>query len=220
MQICRPDPFTEKRSRIIVVFSTNVNSESVTLSSMKNTLTTSALKLWFLKYELSLLTFRGALSTRHVEWPIYGRAIKQHQRADLRKAFRKVLVEVETRYARNALSEKEHLAFISHTCDTLSQTFGSDLYRGRLRFGIGQKLINLHLKYLWVAGLSAEPPHCPIDGIVRDQACLEYDWISNDSIQDYKTAIATIRKKADSESLAVWELRNFRRPSDSGISLI
>ena len=87
------------------------------------------------------------------------------------------------------------------------------MHNDRFRIGIAQKLINLHLKYLWCSGVIQEPPHCPIDGIIRDVAKLNYDWIISDNIEEYKEAIESLNKisQRKHETLAQWELREFRQ---------
>lgn len=102
----------------------------------------------------------------------------------------------------------------------LSTELKSFLFNGRFRIGIAQKLVNLHLKYLWVADVISEPPHCPLDGIVRDLAGINYNWTRNDSISEYKDAITSLRKIATPRSLSAWELSEFRRPAQNLIKSI
>lgn len=165
----------------------------------------------FLVYELGLLTIKAALSTRDAKNPIYAVGQSPYQRATALRAFRTVLAEIERKYARFKVSEAEHVKFISETATEVSKVLGAQLHCGRFRVGVTQKLVNLHLKYLWVAGFVTEPLHCPLDGIIRDRAGLSYDWTSNDSIADYSAAIAALQKVAGRKSLAVWELESFRR---------
>lgn len=82
--------------------------------------------------------------------------------------------------------------------------------------GVAQKLVNVHLKYLWTAGFCPEPPHCPIDGIIRDIAGIDYTWTQSDSIEEYKVAIAKLKTLAEEKgfTLAQWELKVFRRRED------
>jgi hypothetical protein len=166
----------------------------------------------FLIYELGLLSLKAALSTRAGGAPIYAASCKEHQRGAVKDSFRQVLGDVHARYTRGYVSDADHIEFIANTAERLSSDHASALHRQRFRFGVCQKLINIHLKYLWVAGFVAEPPHCPIDGIVRDMASLKYDWTTNDSRDEYSAAIADLRLVAASRTLAVWELEEFRRP--------
>jgi len=166
----------------------------------------------FITNELSLLTLKATLATRNSKWPVYKKTISEYQRQVPKNSFRNVLHEIEVKYSKMP-SMDEHISFISRTSEKLSLEIGLYLHEGKLRIGVAQKLINLHLKYLWCAGFIDEPHHCPIDGIIRDIANLDYDWISNDNIDDYKKAISKLQTigKKENISLAGWELVNFRR---------
>jgi hypothetical protein len=165
----------------------------------------------FLIYEIGLLSLKAALSTRATAWPIYSSACDASQRQKVKHEFRNVLDGIFTKYSNGGVTEREHVEYIENLSLTFSADHASALHNGRLRFGVAQKLINIHLKYLWVAGFCPEPLHCPLDGIVRDLASLDYDWISSDSKSEYVNAIARLRKKSAPRSLSVWELQEFRR---------
>ncbi len=165
----------------------------------------------FLCYELGLLSLKAALSTRDADAPVYAKGVKIHQRKEEKKVFRSVLEKLEAMYAKDGIKEDEHLEFIQKTADDVSSALGNKLHNGRFRIGVAQKLINLHLKYLWATGFIKEPFHCPIDGIIRDYAEISYDWTTNGSIDDYKEAIKGLREVAGHRSLSIWELEVFRR---------
>lgn len=169
----------------------------------------------FIGYELGLLTIKAVLSTRDKNYPVYKSSVKTHQRTNAKKAIRNVLNKLEQEYSKIP-SSGEHIKYITDTANSLTKEIGKYLHNSRFRIGIAQKLINLHLKYLWCSGVIQEPPHCPIDGIIRDVAQLKYDWISNDDIEDYKAAIESLNKisQRKNETLAQWELREFRRRDD------
>lgn len=168
----------------------------------------------FMCYELGLLSLKAALSTRNSAAPVYAKEVMQHQRKQAKKVFRDVLAKLESLYADGQVSGEQHIEFIKGTADEVSERLGDQLYEARFRIGISQKLINLHLKYLWVAGFIQEPPHCPIDGIVRDMANINYDWTVSDSVEDYRDAIFALKNVANDRSLSVWELEEFRRRDD------
>jgi hypothetical protein len=170
----------------------------------------------FLSYELSLLTLKAALSTRDDKYPIYDKDIKTYQRSEAKKVLREWLSKIKTKYSEINISEAEHVAFIAEVAADLSNKLFRYLHNGRFRVGVAQKLVNVHLKYLWTAGFCPEPPHCPIDGIIRDVAGISYIWTQNDSIEEYKTAIASLKVIAETKgrTLAQWELETFRRRDD------
>ena len=168
----------------------------------------------FICYELGLLSLNGALSTRDAASPIYENNVKLHQRENAKKIFREVLVSLENIYIVGKVVDEQHIAFIKKTSAYVSSKIGTKLHDGRFRIGVSQKLINLHLKYLWVTGYILEPPHCPIDGIIRDKANIKYDWTTSDSIEEYIQTISALRELAKEKSLAIWELETFRRKSE------
>ncbi len=94
-----------------------------------------------------------------------------------------------------------------------SYTKDKILLNGEYKIGTAQKLLNLQLKYLWCAGMSKEPPHCPIDSRILNHVGWDGDsWTTWESIFVYKWAINTITEKAHSEGwkhIADWELRTF-----------
>ncbi len=172
-------------------------------------------KTRFISYELGLLTIKAALSTRNKNYPVYESSVKADQRKEAKKIIRKTLTDLEKKY-KEIPSTNEHIQYIADTAEDLTNKIGKYLYNGRFRIGIAQKLINLHLKYLWCSGVIKEPPHSPIDGIIRDEVDLKYNWIISDDIEEYKEAIESLSKisKEENETLAQWELRNFRRRDD------
>jgi hypothetical protein len=126
---------------------------------------------------------------------------------------------IETKYSENNISEADHVTFIAKVAADLSNKLARYFHNGRFRIGVAQKLVNVHLKYLWTAGFCPEPPHCPIDGIIRDMAGIEYVWTRSDSIEEYKAAISDLKKIAETkgQTLAQCELGAFRRRDDEEI---
>ncbi len=174
-------------------------------------------KRHFLCSEFSLLSINAALATRDRKHPVYSQTKKDYQREPAKKAIRELLLSLGNRYGSRDVSAEDHFEFIQHASDNLSSSFRDFWHDGRFRIGVTQKLINLHLKYLWVAGFITEPPHCPIDGIVRDLAQLSFDWTKSDSLDEYRQAIADLHVVADREghSLSRWELHSFNRRNGS-----
>lgn len=170
----------------------------------------------FLTYELGLLTLKAVLSTRDANFPIYKKNIAFHQRSVPQKEFREILSEIENKYIEKSITEEEHINFISEVSSRLTLTLNKYLHNGRFRIGVAQKLINLHLKYLWVSGFGYEPHHCPIDGIIRDIVKLKYNWTQSDCINENISAIKELKKEAarNKMSLSEWELVTFRRKND------
>lgn len=172
----------------------------------------------FLTYEFSLLTIKAALSTRNKKYPIYCNNSSSMQKANYRHAIRKLFLDIESIYMAKQVPENDHIEFIVKTANSLSSAYKDCLFEQKLRIGVAQKLINLYLKYLWAAELlSNEPPHCPIDGIIRNEANIEYNWISSDCINEYKQAVMKLKAISEprGKTLAQWELEVFRRRDDN-----
>jgi hypothetical protein len=162
----------------------------------------------FLKYELSILSLKAALSTRDKKHPIYNS--KSSNRSEVKAILRETLLNLEEKYRSGNVSDKVHYELINETADYISAKLKDHLHKGRFRIGVSQKLVNIHLKYLWVAGFIKTPPHCPVDGIIRDLTNIKYDWTISDSIEEYKTAIDHLKAKTN-KNLSEWELENFLR---------
>jgi len=170
----------------------------------------------FLSYELGLLTLNAALSTRDPKYPVYDKGAKIWQRSQAKGILREWLAFTKEKYSKESIKETDHVAFIAEVADKLSNKLARYLHNGRFRVGVAQKLVNVHLKYLWTAGFCPEPPHCPIDGIIKDAAGITYLWTRSDSIEEYQKAIAELRAISEAKglTLAQWELQTFRRRED------
>lgn len=88
------------------------------------------------------------------------------------------------------------------------------LREGQITFGTLQKIVNLYLKYLWVAGrLGVKvPPHCPVDSQVLK--AIKWQGVSWREMEkkDYERAIRGIANKTSEDgfqSIAEWELENW-----------
>lgn len=116
----------------------------------------------------------------------------------------------------STVTERTHLNNLEQLVETIS-AMAAPIFRDRYRVGIAQKLINLQLKYLWCSGAIPMPPHCPVDAIVLGKTRLsgKLNWTQMDCLDEYKDAINAIREVAGDQSLAEWELVNFRRRFES-----
>lgn len=169
----------------------------------------------YITYELGLLSLQAAKGTRAGKGLIYAKGVKPHQREPAKREVRSVLEDIKKRYLAGDISEENHITYIEQTASHLSNSIGKYLDNGRFRIGISQKLVNLHLKYLWAARLIPEPPHCPIDSIICKEAKIDYTWTTSDCVKQYREAIADLKIVAEPASLSVWELRTFRRRGDA-----
>lgn len=82
----------------------------------------------------------------------------------------------------------------------------------RLNFGTCQKLLNMMCKYYWCAGYIKEPPHLPIDRINLKKAGInKVNWTEIEEPQVYINLINKIKEKTSGQSLAQWEVDNWKR---------
>lgn len=163
-------------------------------------------QLEFLRSEFRTLSFMGA--SQRVS--IYAADTGESERCAFREALRTKLESFAQPYLQTEVSEDEHVDNIRRFADELSSQFPGTLDRARFRIGPSQKALNLYLKYLWCAGLSQRPPHCPVDAIVlREAGDAVMRWSIMDSVDEYRKAIGILRAaatKAGFTSLAEWEL--------------
>jgi len=98
-----------------------------------------------------------------------------------------------------------------------SSNFSGILNRGRLNFGVSQKLLNLYLKYLWCLDiLKTPPPHFPIDRIIQQNLGIYQPvaWTQMQDETDYINIIEIARKRllvSDYKNIAELELALFSR---------
>ena len=114
-------------------------------------------------------------------------------------------------YDKRKVTEGEHITNIEKL-QAKTKELGN-----ALNFGTCQKLLNMMCKYYWCVGFIEEPPHLPIDSInLKNAGIQDKCWTKdiNDKT-DYKAIIDGIRKKAGSQSLAEWEIVNWKRKSFS-----
>lgn len=70
----------------------------------------TAEKKRFLTYELGLLSFKAALSTRDRQYPVYDKETKIWQRTRAKSVLREWLVKIEEKYSDGSVSESEHIS--------------------------------------------------------------------------------------------------------------
>ncbi len=111
----------------------------------------------------------------------------------------------------------DHTRKIKKLADGLTKKYrrifhneGKDgIKKKQFKIGRAQKLINLYLKYLWVAGeIQTPPPHCPFDAIILEKLGKVEKWTKTDAIAQYKCWVDAACKAAKKENLSIaeWEL--------------
>lgn len=114
-------------------------------------------------------------------------------------------------------TERQHYLNLALLVEFGTETLPGALRDGRYRYGVAQKLLNLVLKYHWCFGTISEPPHCPIDRIIIEKTDLRgrVNWTQIVDEDQYRLVIEAVRRKAEPESIARWELLHYRRRSSA-----
>lgn len=165
----------------------------------------------FIQTELWYLTFGGAFQRVNV----YTKEATDDQRKEVRAfligAVKKL---VDEQYSKGSVSPEKHIENIEALIE-LSREKKDLLFNDYLHFGVCQKLLNLHLKYLWVFGMMPEPPHFPVDRIIQEKVGFRpiISWSKEMDREGYERVVEHVRGKAKEKgmSLAEYELVEFGR---------
>jgi hypothetical protein len=113
----------------------------------------------------------------------------------------------------NECTQEQHIENILKPVSFANEVCGERVLSKPYNIGIGQKLLNLQLKYLWCIGRVARPPHCPIDRIILSKTRLKnkMNWNEIDSVPMYVEAIEAIKEIAGDMHIADWELAAYQR---------
>lgn len=84
-----------------------------------------------------------------------------------------------------------------------------------MRYGTAQKILNVHLKYLWCLGRITDPPHFPVDRRIQETMKMKnvLSWTKHmKKEEEYMKVIDfAVSQKHGEESLAAFELRLFEK---------
>ena len=138
------------------------------------------------------------------------------KRAEFRQHIEEILTDTSCCY-KNRVCDEFHVNNISNISADISNVHGKILSNGRLRIGVAQKALNLYLKFSWLFGWIAKPPHCPFDRIVLAELdlsghCCEKCklWTKMDCLGCYRYWVDRANEKVQTcpvcISLADWEV--------------
>jgi hypothetical protein len=120
-------------------------------------------------------------------------------------------------------SEERHLKNIKLLIAFANKKDPGILGAQKYKYGVAQKLLNLALKYFWCAGITAKPPHCPVDRIVIEKTRFKnkLNWTQIVEEKDYLKVINEIKLLAKAEKLDPedWELTFYSRRTISNNQL-
>ena len=176
----------------------------------------------FLADEFFMLSWDAAVQHNRV-W----KSIKIEEEQKLFRQKIKVRLEkMMLNYAKGIVDSDVHIENIK-SIQNFSIAEGEELDIGKC-----QKLLNMMCKYYWCMGWICTPPHMPIDSInlhslpkesykrlCKELNCKDkINWTENLNKEDaYKNVIDAFLKYAKSQgydSVAVWELCNWKRKSN------
>jgi hypothetical protein len=173
----------------------------------------------FILSELWMLTINAAFQRANV----YKSHITESDRVVFKKQLKNYVNSISTTYVSNTIDHNKHIENIQ-SISAFSKKFSNILNNGKLNFGISQKLLNLHLKYLWCMDIIKIPPHFPVDRIIQLELKINtpYPWTKMIDENDY-LKIIDIAEKALSkelENLAELELQLFNRRGEDSSEII
>ncbi|HBU06948.1 MAG TPA: hypothetical protein DEB09_02600 [Candidatus Magasanikbacteria bacterium] len=168
----------------------------------------------FLSDQLQWLTIFAGFSTRGGK-SIYNidTNLEKNNFENKKREFRIHIKNLLSKYGKKyidktAISDDAHIENIELFIIEAKTGYESILVDGEIRFGIGQKLLNLYLKYLWVSDdkMNFTPPHCPFDSQVAHELNSDYKFTISNSKEDYRLIVKKAKIVSDS-NIAEWELK-------------
>ncbi|MFO0835895.1 MAG: hypothetical protein U0638_13060 [Phycisphaerales bacterium] len=162
-------------------------------------------------------SYVSAVRTRNTKAPVYIKLLSEEQRARFAKSF-KDATRAAAEFVRENRSEEGLIAAIEGLSREMSHRYPDALFGRRLRIVIAQKALNLYLKYVWCLDPAwPTPVHCPLDGIVLEEAGVSGVWTQLDCIDTYRNWIGKIASCAMHNgfaSMAEWELKIWQDRGD------
>jgi hypothetical protein len=141
----------------------------------------------------------------------YNDSTTDKQKRDFRNDLCEKLKELSTQYKNNNVTERCHLTNIKSLQEYANKNHKKILKKGKLKYGVAQKALNLYLKLLWSIKKIKEPAHCPIDSIIINKLPKDNykNWTEITTEKQYLKIIKAIRKAANESKLSIakWELK-------------
>lgn len=163
----------------------------------------------FLNNEFWTLTFGAAFQRANV----YKDNVSDSKKGEFKTKTRAYIEMSLLSHYTNTVSDEMHIENI-YALSEFTKQFQNILQKGKLNFGVSQKMLNLYLKYLWCQNKIGEPPHFPVDR--RIQVNIDYkpvvSWTKFEDAKDYLKIIEHARKRnVEFQTIAEFELKYFER---------
>ena len=167
----------------------------------------------FISNEIWMLTFSAAFQRAYI-YSGGSEEDKKQFRNHLRNFIDR---EIFPKYL-NQVNDEEHLNSINEIVES-SKSFERILNKGKINFGISQKILNLYLKYRWCIGaIQTPPPHFPVDRRIQEISKYHKNMFSWTQLTDSKKYMdfiehvrEIVRNSNEYQSIAEYELKNFER---------
>ncbi len=149
-------------------------------------------KLKFILEEVWLLSTLGAFQRANIYLP----NVSEKEKKDLRNSLNKFIDENLIPLYQDGVNERDHLLNIN-AISNFSTKYSTILEKGKINFGVSQKLLNLYLKYLWCLEQIPTPPHFPVDSIIQTKLGIKKvePWTKFENPEPYIKIIKTAQEK-------------------------
>lgn len=192
------------------IMSKTIFTDDTAVRAMKEATMIKAQQTDFLSKEIWILTFAGGFQRASV----YANGITDLQKSTFRLGVKdKINDLVKNNYKESQVTSQNHINNLIDIQNWVNNNYSQILKNGNINLGVVQKILNLHLKYLWCLGLVKTPPHCPFDRIIIARLRLHNPpaWTKLDSVETYKTLVTKASELAEGKTIAEWELSLFSR---------
>lgn len=115
------------------------------------------------------------------------------------------------KYFNSKITEKQLLKLIEELQLTSKLKYKYILRGSKLRFGNAQKIVNLYIKNMWIAGWAKTPPHFPLDRIIQKDFNKIIPWTNMNKVQ-YMSVISEAKNHMIEDGykdLANWEVNKY-----------
>lgn len=163
----------------------------------------------FLNNEFWTLTFSAAFQRANV----YKDNVSDSEKGEFKTKTRAYIEMTLLSHYTNTVSDEMHIENI-YALSEFTKQFQNILQKGKLNFGVSQKMLNLYLKYLWCQNKISEPPHFPVDRRIQENIGFRpiVSWTKFDDSADYMRIINFVRKENNEfPTIAEFELKYFER---------
>lgn len=165
-----------------------MKSGAVVVRKRNIALGVSEQKRAFLEYPLLVNALKASLGSQFDKArPVFKKAKdaeEENEFTQKRTKFREMLTselrELAKGYSSRDVGSERHVQTIRDLSKRMTESHSDILNGDTFLFGVAQKALNIHLKYLWCANLDVRPPHCPFDNdiisVLKPTSAFEHRW--------------------------------------------